>query len=57
MLCSKKKHKSHFAALKHIDAMKKDKGGKYGTYYCASCNAYHITSHISGKSKFVKFKG
>lgn len=56
-LCTKKRHKSHFDALKQIKRMKEDLGGSYGTYYCAGCNAYHVTSNVKGNSKFVKFKG
>lgn len=57
MLCTKIKHKSYQAAIKHITSMKQKKGGEYGAYYHPACNAYHITSDTSSKSKFVKFKG
>lgn len=56
MICNKIKHKDYAGAIKHIIAIKKKKGCDAGAYYCASCNAYHITSKISGNSKFVKFK-
>lgn len=56
MLCKKYKHKEWIGAIKHIQSMKKSKGGEYAAYYCAGCNSYHITSNVNN-SKFLKFKG
>lgn len=51
MKCHKVRHKSYFAAIKHINSL-----GSGSAYFCASCNAYHVTSKTSGNNKFLKFK-
>ena len=53
--CKKIKHTSEEAALKHIRSIKTKKGGKYAVYYCAGCNAYHITHKTTGGKGFLKF--
>lgn len=54
-MCTKHKHKDQFKAFKHIGKLRAaGKGtGKMGVYYCASCNAYHITSKTSNWCQFV----
>ena len=61
ILCTKVCHKDYPAALLHIRSLKenkeKSKGRKFGAYYCAFHNAYHITSHANNSNtKFIKFK-
>lgn len=53
-MCSKFKHRTQFDAFKHIDSLReKDKNLQpMGVYYCASCNAYHVTRKISKNNQF-----
>ena len=56
-ICNKAKHKDYIDAIKNIKSVKNKKDIQLGAYYCAACNAYHITSNVRSGSKFVKFKG
>lgn len=53
MICNKIKHKDQFQAFKHIRSLKeKGKAEGLGVYYCASCNAYHVSRKNYKGTKF-----
>lgn len=57
MICRKVQHNTYIATIKCIKRMKDKYGGEYASYYCSSCNKYHITSNTKGGKGFLKFIG
>lgn len=57
MICNKVKFNRPVKTIPVMARMKEKYGGDFAAYYCAACNAYHITSHTKSKTNFLKFKG
>jgi hypothetical protein len=50
--CTKVKHRSEWAASKHVAALEKDQKQKLFTYYCEICGAWHV-GHSANRGVFV----
>jgi hypothetical protein len=60
-MCEKKSYPSEIAALCALHAVRHRRRGdgrvENGAYFCASCHAFHLTSHASGKRRLESSTG
>jgi len=53
MICTKVKYRTFNKAIKSLTRIKQKRDSEKSVYYCASCNAYHLTSK-NKKHRLIK---